>query len=137
MSASIELFDNTVYNEGTYFYGQDESYHPTLERFTMLNCEILLAKENVPPRGARVRNQNATYALNFHSTLYDKNQFPILKGTYAMFGYNPHTEKILTHEQLMVIAQELEFQKETAIMNGVYALDITIEDGLAIKRNMH
>jgi hypothetical protein len=136
MSACIEMFENDfLFGEELIFYGQNKKYHPHLERFTLMDCDMFLAKEiSVSPKEANKRNQHGTFAVNFHSELYDIDEFRVLKGPAVMFGIDTHSKEVLNHAELEVIARQLENHMFQAINQYGYSLDISVEEGIRIKQ---
>jgi hypothetical protein len=131
----IEMFDDSfLFGAELVFDGQNKKYHPQLERFTLMDCDMFLAKEMVPPKEGNKRNQHGTFALNFHSELYGIDEFRILKGPAVMFGIDTHTKVVLNHGELEVMAKELENHLCQAINQYGYSLDISVEEGIKIKQ---
>ncbi len=108
----------------------------TTDTFQLEGHTVFLAKIGANGAQGNLRNQVASYAVNFLSDHYF-NDFRIMNGPFALFGVDKVTLQFMTSVQLAQLSNDLITRMNADIANHKYFFDATIAEGCALQRTYH
>jgi hypothetical protein len=110
--------------------------HATPEMLKFGKFILLLIKLWATSGPKSIRNVGGTYLVNHHSKLYPNDDYRILNGPYKMIAINEVTGFVLNHSQLATLRQAIQDRMDADILAGRYSTDITVEEGVEIKKTL-
>jgi hypothetical protein len=117
------------------FDTQSQDFQPMCERCIIDQYLIFMIKEQTTAGPGSLRNEDATYLLNCHNTLYSSSEYRICNGPYRLIAIDLNSNTLLDDNGLDILAQVISDRMTQDIQAGRYFFGITIAEGIAIKRH--